>query len=832
MHPILRAVVLGLTGGILFALPAIIILALDSDIHLFPDVDSKDQRYARQIVVKWFSYCAIMWVISIVLFNAIDAIPQLVMNVTKRRGRQPSETLKTHLSFFWKVRSYVKVALSSAFGLVFFIILFPNNGPFSSSTRQQWAQIVFQVISCVTILSILMCLEKLAIQRIAVNFHRTAYKDRLAKLKEGLRILDQLGKATANAPGTATADHLSRPGSPMRASSPSSQAQSQQQQNQQMHRRIGSEGSTISPGYDKIGGGFTSRFRKLKNKAVKTGGADVDIYSTEHGKRLARKLYYALAYRPPVPGAASPGLSAAPTAGDRSSTIAAATPYWLPETITIAEFRPYFDTEEEAEKAFAVFDRDGNGDISRREMRDAVLSIYKERKSLMTSLHDMSQVVGKLNRILVAFTLLVFLISALMVLGTDPLKSLASIGTIIIGWSFIFGTTFRTIFECIVFLFFTHPYDAGDTVMVAGDTYTVHKVRLLSTIFIKTDGMYTCYPNSVLASMMIRNFRRSPEQSESIYVHFDFTTPQHQLDEIKTRMTQFVLDHPRDYMDSIGFNVDMMENCNKLIMSIGLNYRSNWQSGAVRWERRTKFMFALRQSILEVGVRYHLPDQPVYHLNAPPPYSMVASHGTLSNNNGDGGGHDIHAGHDVSRYPSNMSLRTSASSASTMVYSVAPYQSPSATTVTGVTLAVPTASIAPYHHPLHQSPPPPLPQATIMVSQPSIGGMLSVANHQLDLQAPQSVTTSSAVSTASSTAVSASAAPSIVSTAGTTTQRRKQKHPLQQVQFAKDPDSIAGASSSSSGPSTSSSSNANSVAQPSTAAAMAAFSSGMSSLAD
>lgn len=36
--------------------------------------------------------------------------------------------------------------------------------------------------------------------------------------------------------------------------------------------------------------------------------------------------------------------------------------------------------------AFALFDKDGNGDITKREMREAVQRIYRERKALVSSL--------------------------------------------------------------------------------------------------------------------------------------------------------------------------------------------------------------------------------------------------------------------------------------------------------------------------------------------------------------------------------------------------------------------------------------------------------------
>lgn len=37
-------------------------------------------------------------------------------------------------------------------------------------------------------------------------------------------------------------------------------------------------------------------------------------------------------------------------------------------------------------EVFALFDKDGNGDITKREMREAVQRIYRERKALIASL--------------------------------------------------------------------------------------------------------------------------------------------------------------------------------------------------------------------------------------------------------------------------------------------------------------------------------------------------------------------------------------------------------------------------------------------------------------
>ncbi|KAF9092897.1 hypothetical protein BGX23_003829 [Mortierella sp. AD031] len=69
------------------------------------------------------------------------------------------------------------------------------------------------------------------------------------------------------------------------------------------------------------------------------------------------------------------------------------------EELVVTDFYPYFDTEDEAKAAFAMFNKDGNGDISKKETKEKIFYIYKERKNLHTALRDLSQAVGKLDMI-------------------------------------------------------------------------------------------------------------------------------------------------------------------------------------------------------------------------------------------------------------------------------------------------------------------------------------------------------------------------------------------------------------------------------------------------
>ena len=55
---------------------------------------------------------------------------------------------------------------------------------------------------------------------------------------------------------------------------------------------------------------------------------------------------------------------------------------------------------EEARKAFAVFDKDNNGDISRAEIKTTLMKVYKERRFLSRSMRDVGQALSTLNSML------------------------------------------------------------------------------------------------------------------------------------------------------------------------------------------------------------------------------------------------------------------------------------------------------------------------------------------------------------------------------------------------------------------------------------------------
>lgn len=119
------------------------------------------------------------------------------------------------------------------------------------------------------------------------------------------------------------------------------------------------------------------------------------------------------------------------------------------------DFLPAFHKMEDAERAFNVFDSDGNGDLTRGEIKTTLIMIYRERRSLSRSMRDVSQALESLNKIMLFFAMAVLLFISLSIFNINVGNSLTSLYTLGIGLSFIFKNSASNAFDAVVFLFVT-----------------------------------------------------------------------------------------------------------------------------------------------------------------------------------------------------------------------------------------------------------------------------------------------------------------------------------------------------------------------------------------
>ncbi|KAG2199375.1 hypothetical protein INT47_001557 [Mucor saturninus] len=287
--------------------------------------------------------------------------------------------------------------------------------------------------------------------------------------------------------------------------------------------------------------------------------------------------------------------------------------------IVEADLYPFFNTTLEAKNAFELFDTDGNGDISRRELRSGCIRIYRERKNLTRSMRDLSQATGKLDVIGMIVFIIIWVVIVCAAFGVNVGTDLMPLWSGFIAASFVFGTSAKDAFEAIIFVFVTHPFDSGDRVFIQGENWVVHNVGLLVTTFLKWDGSIVYAKNSVLTTQYIINVRRSGRTSEGVDLQIAFTTPAWKIRKLTEHMVQWCNQYPKLYTtNATSANVISFQNQNAINISFYFEHTQNWQDAGGRWLRHNNFMMEIKDETERLEISYTLPSQPYTGGPSPP----------------------------------------------------------------------------------------------------------------------------------------------------------------------------------------------------------------------
>ncbi|KAG8992340.1 hypothetical protein FRB94_011709 [Tulasnella sp. JGI-2019a] len=279
-----------------------------------------------------------------------------------------------------------------------------------------------------------------------------------------------------------------------------------------------------------------------------------------------------------------------------------------------SDFYSVYKTAEEAKEAFKVFDKDGNGDITRAEIKTAVLKVYKERRFLAKSLRDASQAVATLDGLMLILFLIILIFIALPIFGIEfTTKTFSSsIYTLFIGASFIFKNAAGSAFDSIMFLFVTHPFDTGDRCFIDQENLVVRKMGLFATTFIRSDGSLMYYFNSILLNKFINNARRSGNMAENLEMQVNWRTPQSKLDALEKRLNEWIdSDEKRWFKPGTSISFSKIEFQRSLYLTIGIGHNGTWQDWNLRLARKTAFNAAVQYFCRELNITCSASPQPV-----------------------------------------------------------------------------------------------------------------------------------------------------------------------------------------------------------------------------
>ena len=266
-----------------------------------------------------------------------------------------------------------------------------------------------------------------------------------------------------------------------------------------------------------------------------------------------------------------------------------------------------------AKRVVALFDRDNNGRIYRREMQASLLQIFRERRLLARALKDTNSLTAQLNMILIVLLLIILLFVALAVYGVNTTTFYTSLSGIILAYAFVFGPSLSVFFKCFIFVFVMHSFDVGDSIYLNSCFVSVADITINYTMFLQ-GGQLIYYPNTVLSTMPIYNLTRSKDPVfDCLSFLVDYRTPPEKLHEFELKVRDFFIANGDAFRNDFSFTV-MDANVAAKTLSINICFRGHEPGRNLsdrRNKRRTVVYFAMKKIMTEVGLSFTLSMMPV-----------------------------------------------------------------------------------------------------------------------------------------------------------------------------------------------------------------------------
>lgn len=273
----------------------------------------------------------------------------------------------------------------------------------------------------------------------------------------------------------------------------------------------------------------------------------------------------------------------------------------------VTDFLP----QAEAEQAFAMLDRDGNGSVSLSECIAAVVEIFEARCDLALSLRDTKTVVNKLEHVIGVVVHIIFMFFYMLVFNIDVVKTYLALSSLILAFSFVFQNSIRTMYENVVFLFVVHPFDVGDVLLIGEGSnaprYKVDQIDLHYTIFLAPNGSRTWYPNNKLMVTPFSNISASGERGDSIKFVVDMDTPASVLDALRAACEATVAENPKEFAEGGEVNISDAGTPLKLTLSIWFRYSTNGSDIGRIARAKTLMQLSLADALIREGVIFSNP---------------------------------------------------------------------------------------------------------------------------------------------------------------------------------------------------------------------------------
>ena len=260
---------------------------------------------------------------------------------------------------------------------------------------------------------------------------------------------------------------------------------------------------------------------------------------------------------------------------------------------------------DQATKLFNILDIAQNGDLTKEEFNLAIKSVYDEQEILIKLVSDHDDIIAKLDEIMLFGAYSIDAAFCLTFLGIGGVELLKSFFGILVAFGLVFSDALKKVFDALIFVLVTHPYDLGDRVEIDKKYLYVESVGLWTTIFNGPGGLKTIMTNASLADEKIANFRRSPAENEMFsYLVRPETVTDEAVEALKKDCVQFFKDNNRDFLPNWHLeSVDQIDS-ERFKIFIKVFHRHNFQNEEAKNERSQKFALYFKDALIRNGFHF------------------------------------------------------------------------------------------------------------------------------------------------------------------------------------------------------------------------------------
>lgn len=273
--------------------------------------------------------------------------------------------------------------------------------------------------------------------------------------------------------------------------------------------------------------------------------------------------------------------------------------------ITVRSLERFFK-HSDARFAYKVVSQGIKDGLTYDNFRWHIRQINIERNGLFHSIDDAKRLMGILSMLsAIILSVIIFSVSTFLL---DYNIMYLRMPTPIMLFSAL--TVLKDPLSAFIFIIYSHPFDAGDRIIIKEDSHIVQNINVYNTVFNKWNGECIYISNKWLASHVTKNCKRSQIQKAELFMIISSETSIEQIDALRKKFRELVIKNKRDYK-RITCDIVDVENCNKMKLIIYVAHTTNFQIGLYRWNRHTQFMRHLIQYLNELEIEYVPMDLPI-----------------------------------------------------------------------------------------------------------------------------------------------------------------------------------------------------------------------------